>query len=501
MKLGRFLLDAGLITNDRLQESLTIARDSKQPVGRVMVGLKFVKEQDLESALLAQSLVAQGSMNEVQAAQVLRQASQTNTRLEKLINDLDTERGQTISELGTLLVGAEYVSAQIYDQALANSESSGITPGRTLLLSQIISSKDLQNSLYAQLFLCENRITEAQALQGLKSCRQNRIDIADALEAMNLAVANNSEVLLADLLVSSNIVSAGDLLAWFERGVAENKKPSHKYVEGGLINESIADSGLRLQNFLARGVVSIEEARKILQVCNSEQKTLEQVATASNVFADSPIARRAVQLLLTSGCVAEETLDMATQQQAKYQMGASKSLLACGQITPNLLQAAIECAEYLDRGEINNNDASLALRESQRSKSPFSIALAALGAAPVIAPPVKTNTVESASEKPSRLKFLAEEVRGWFNYPNFGKLFSFVIVLVLGYIAVNTWIEIKYREIAYTILLAVFTGIFLFYAIFWNALAKREKVEQKERLDDADLTRQRLSKRKDQTRD
>jgi cbb3-type cytochrome oxidase subunit 3 len=72
---------------------------------------------------------------------------------------------------------------------------------------------------------------------------------------------------------------------------------------------------------------------------------------------------------------------------------------------------------------------------------------------------------------------------------------------VLGYIAVNTWIEIKYREIAYTILLAVFTGIFLFYAIFWNALAKREKVEQKERLDDADLTRQRLSKRKDQTRD
>ena len=74
LKIGRILLDAGLISAESLKEALVIAHELDQPIGKVLITTEQITEKNLQSALLAQSMIAEGVAEERLAieSQVLR---------------------------------------------------------------------------------------------------------------------------------------------------------------------------------------------------------------------------------------------------------------------------------------------------------------------------------------------------------------------------------------------------------------------------------------------
>ena len=72
VKIGGIIVSSGLISQDCLQEALTISQELGQPIGKVLTSTQQVNEKDLQSALLAQSMMSEGLVDENVALEALK---------------------------------------------------------------------------------------------------------------------------------------------------------------------------------------------------------------------------------------------------------------------------------------------------------------------------------------------------------------------------------------------------------------------------------------------
>ncbi|MBX9685544.1 MAG: hypothetical protein K2X27_02510 [Candidatus Obscuribacterales bacterium] len=56
-KLGELLLGAGLLPQESLNEGIAYAQEHSMPLGRVLITLKLLRQEDLESVLHSQALM------------------------------------------------------------------------------------------------------------------------------------------------------------------------------------------------------------------------------------------------------------------------------------------------------------------------------------------------------------------------------------------------------------------------------------------------------------
>src|SRR5690349_21573355 len=64
MRLGQLLIESQLVTGEALHEALTISAHTGQKMGKVLSSLQYISDKNMQSALLAQSLVGEGILDE-----------------------------------------------------------------------------------------------------------------------------------------------------------------------------------------------------------------------------------------------------------------------------------------------------------------------------------------------------------------------------------------------------------------------------------------------------
>jgi tetratricopeptide (TPR) repeat protein len=90
-KSGELLTEAGLVDPARLQEGLAVAQDRELPIGRALISLNYLTDQDLEAVLQAQLLLREGIIPGYLAVRALRLASQQRITLERALREIGLE--------------------------------------------------------------------------------------------------------------------------------------------------------------------------------------------------------------------------------------------------------------------------------------------------------------------------------------------------------------------------------------------------------------------------
>ncbi len=384
-RLGELLLAAELLTKEQLDDALEIAKESRQLIGRTLVFLDFVQERDIESALLAQTLIDKGTLTHPSAINALRLAAGKSVSIAQVVKEMQTRGESAITPddaLGILLLSAGYITSDSYMTARQKCSELGHLLGRTLLLLQTITVDTLNNALSILVLVRRGSLSLEDGIRVLQEVRNKRIDLDSAFINLRMPIdQKQKELKFGELLIHSRIILMPESLAAVERGLTEKQLVGEVLVASGLITRDILTAAVSLQKLVLNGVVTKDEAAEALQRVKLDGLALKQVANSMRLFKDRTDAGRALSFLQKAGCLTSSDLAHARNAQLEFVMDPGKAVLAMGLISRQLFSAAEACAEYVEHKKLSGEQAILALRYCERHRCNAVSALASMGVA------------------------------------------------------------------------------------------------------------------------
>ncbi len=371
MRLGQLLIESQLVTGEALHEALTISAHTGQKMGKVLSSLQYISDKNMQSALLAQSLVGEGILDERTAVAALKKAVEAGLSLAEVLDASPTEKAavERVLELEQLVVRANLVSQQAFEIALDKARSEGVPFGRALILTNGIAFGLLSSALEAVSQVRSGALDAADAVKALKEVKKNQYSLDDALHGLKISPKSTvNRIKLGDLLTSGKVISERDNLVAVERSLIERRMLGEILVASGLVPSGILNDSLAVQDMVFKGVVSIEAAARAVRMMKDERISLQQAAAALKLFADDPVAEEAIALLIKANLVNSDLYSRAVRMQMQHRMGPLKALVASQLLSPMTHKAAISAHKMLADGDLTEAEAVVCLQTVDRKR-------------------------------------------------------------------------------------------------------------------------------------
>jgi hypothetical protein len=188
VKLGELLVLTGLVNEGDLMNALELGLMRELPVGQVLVESGYINKDILEAALRFQEMVANGTLNALQASEALRQVASKGCNIAQAVAELGlfkAEPSETI-RLGEILKAAGVITDEDIRRAVELSSRNSALIGKMLLVTGMIDEATLHASLRCQFLLREGFLNMEQAIIALSHCQRSRISFDDALQELGL---------------------------------------------------------------------------------------------------------------------------------------------------------------------------------------------------------------------------------------------------------------------------------------------------------------------------
>lgn len=397
-KIGKLLLDANMITHQSLQTALSIGAEMRQPIGRTLTTLNVLSEQEVRSALMAQAMIANGSLTEAQAVLVLAEAARRRVPLnEYLTQRLVDPTHTTDSLIGELLVGSFLLTQETYDRASHESATSGVPMGRTLMVMNAITLTGLNSVLEAVVLIRKGEICREEGIRALRVVRHHQVSFAEALSSLRIRPNVERSIRIGEVLVLGGFTGQREVLSAVEAGLKQEQMVGHILIESGYVTRHILDAALKVQEWCNRGVIKRATIREIFRKFENERKTLVQIAAELQLFEDVDAdSMTALALMFESRIVTFEQTDGAQKYQSNlgFAMAPVQALLASGVISYRFYQCVLDCVVMLKSGEITLENASKVLQFCERNCNSFIEGLSELGVMPVSISDKQTDVME-----------------------------------------------------------------------------------------------------------
>lgn len=371
MRLGQLLIESQLVTGEALHEALTISAHTGQKMGKVLSSLQYITDKNMQSALLAQSLVGEGILDERTAIAALKKAVEAGQSLAEVLDASPAEKAavERVLELEQLVVRANLVSQHAFEIALDKSRSEGVPFGRALILTNGIAFGLLSSALEAVSQVRSGALDAADAVKALKEVKKNQYSLEDALHGLKISPKSTvNRIKLGDLLTSGKVISERDNLVAVERALIERRMLGEILVASGLVPSGILNETLAVQDMVFKGVVSVDAAAKAVRMMKDQRVTLQQAAAALKLFADDPDAEEAIALLIKANLVNSDLYSRAVRMQMQHRMGPLKALVASQLLSPMTHKAAISAHKMLLDGDISEAEAVVCLQTVDRKR-------------------------------------------------------------------------------------------------------------------------------------
>lgn len=383
VRIGRILLAADLISQDCLQEALTIAQELQQPIGKVLTSTQQVTDLDLQSALLAQSMLAEGLVEEHTAMETLKMANREGLAFGQaleLINSV-SHKSPVASDLEELLVSSGMVQQPVIDEAKRQSLENGLSLGSSLMATRAIVFAHLDYAFECITLIGQGRITKQIAVRALADVKRDNLELGQALQRQRVSPkSTQSQLKLGDLLTAGSVITEKDNLNAIEQALSEKRLIGDILVRSGLISSELLKDALDLQSLVLKGVVTRDEAAFVLRQTVSEKKALTHVLRDRKSLQDDPsTAGSALDLLIQAKLVDVPAIPQAMAAQGRFEMDALKALVASNVVASNVCRAAIENAKRVAIGELTQQEAVAVLHHCDRTRCEVEQAARELG--------------------------------------------------------------------------------------------------------------------------
>jgi hypothetical protein len=289
-KLGELLLEAELVSREALDQALQQSTASGLPLGRILILTGAIAEPLLSSALNAQVLVRDHKITREQALQGLRAARDRQISLEQSL----AETGLQLPIHNTIRLGELLVKAGIMpDTNLMDYVEMGLVQeqplGQILLAQNVINENILNNALELQKMVAAGSLIGEQAALVLNMVASGGATIEEVLKAQQPQPEPVVETVpLYQFLQLAGRITPQQIEEAVRTGTRDAQIMGLMLHKVGAIAEFEMGVALALNDFMAKNIVSVEQAIVALNYCITNQISLEDAFAQMGWFLNQP---------------------------------------------------------------------------------------------------------------------------------------------------------------------------------------------------------------------
>jgi tetratricopeptide (TPR) repeat protein len=358
-KIGELLVSAGLVPPDRLDEGLDYARKNSLPLGRVLITLKLVSEEDLESVLHSQALMKMDRLPARIAVKAIALASSSHISIDRALKKLGW--------FSDKYVEGEAISIAVAREQLANAESSfGLDHPETAACCVKLAELLSDNRKYLDAELLYNR-----AAKIVEECFGQQ-----SLEMAHLLSQIGAHYFAQDLFSEAEkfywqayeitVTLLGDqhlTVAECLEDLAELYDVQAEYLQAERLY--LSSIGIKEKLLEADDPELLSSLRKLVLICRQSEYEPESKTTG--------------QLLVDAGMVEQAKVEEGLAIAKKYNVPLGRALITLKQLTQEDLQRAMHAQLLMKDGGIPGYVVVRALKAACRMNSNVADALKKLG--------------------------------------------------------------------------------------------------------------------------
>jgi hypothetical protein len=170
-RLGELLTEAKILRKEELAEAITIATETGQMIGKVLVMSGFLSRHNLQVAIDAQSMIRDRLLEYDEAIEAMKAAVNKQVTLQESLTATGwTPKAEHESaKLGEILLGGGLITEQQLTAGLNLASESGQPLGSCLTALRSINARLLLLALDLQAAIRDGQKTKAEAIAQLRS--------------------------------------------------------------------------------------------------------------------------------------------------------------------------------------------------------------------------------------------------------------------------------------------------------------------------------------------
>jgi len=361
IRIGELLVQAGMLTQAQLQEATRHAGAKRLQIGQILVMYGYLTAKDLQSALAAQSMVRDRSLDLNQALRSLKIAYKTASRFEDVVSNQSFAGSLKLptGKLGELLLDAGVINSDQFFKAMDKSMTTGVPLGRTLVFEKLISDELLSAALDAQVRLRDQMLTREESIQSVQIAAG--IPLSEgSRSASQPAVTPVGR--LGELLVMANVLTATTVLDSLEWALVNQQPIGQVFLSQGLVNQELLDTALVLQRMVRETSVTVLQAAEAIKAVHQGGADAQQVIDdlKAQTVASKPTIDY-MKLLTLARVVTHDDIGTAIEAGLNKPEVLGKLLVMTGFMSEPSMEATLRCLAMLSSGELNQDDAVVSL--------------------------------------------------------------------------------------------------------------------------------------------
>lgn len=375
-RIGELLVAANIIRQEVLLEALKVSKTSQTPLGRVLMSIGELSEYDVEVALYVQSLIRQNTISAEFGVKAINVCIKGRIPLDDAFKRLGwtppettDEQKASAGELGELLVQSGLLDRSMLEQAQWQGQENNLPLGRCLVLNRMITSVLLQSALTAQVLIRDGKITEEQAIAGLKKAVAKHQSLEQSLvDTGAFRTSGKDTIKLGDLVTQAGLVTEGDKISAIEIGLSEHQKIGEVFVQTGMISPEVVDESLRLQEMVTTGALSGLQAADILRQAHSRHVSIDTIIEERSSRQDD-IAKvnTVMEILLQSGALSGDNFNRAQSLARQLNVSMAEIIVTKEMIDKRLINAALQAQSFVAEGILKPVQCAAAVKMCQQT--------------------------------------------------------------------------------------------------------------------------------------
>ena len=362
-RLGELLLGAGIISPDVLTHSLSIARRSAMPIGRVLIMSGHVSDLDINCAVETQNSIREGVIDEKLALLRFSHVHQVSIDESYRLNGIARDLGP-LSRLGKLVLAASVVDECGLKCALKHASSTSFPLGRSLVSLNLISEEIYIDCMNLQILVRDGEVSFLEAVKVLMYVHQEGIALDTALARVGFnKVRDNEYPRIGELLVEAGIINYQDSLVVTELGAECDVAFGKLLIEYNLATLVDIEAALQLQKMFSTPMFTRRRAIRLLKMSHAMQEPLE------NLLAELDILEQVVKLLRDAKLLDEGSIRTVVARIVEFEQTVAEALVTSGVVTPIQSKAALDCLKKIQANQINYEEALVILINKRRELS------------------------------------------------------------------------------------------------------------------------------------
>ena len=355
LRLGEILVDAGVVKGELVNQSLAIAKNTKTPIGRVLVSHGHLSDLVIKNAIEVQQGVRDGRYTKEYASKLIRTAHGNNVNVEQADAIIAWERAYktSFSDLGKFLMAAGIISEDYLWTAHSESKQVGAPIGAWLAEKESLSTKLMGDALKIMVLVREQRISRPEAILLLQLINAEEIALDDAARKMGLdAILEEKRVRLAELMVDANVMNSATALEAIELSMERKQLLGEILVEEGLINANLLDAAVHLQEMVNLGILVRAHAAELLATVQKLDAPLD------DVLYELERSNKIARFIINAGLVSEKDRARLFDNEQFMEIKIGEVLLSSKVVNDKIIGYASYFQTQIERKAIDADEAT-----------------------------------------------------------------------------------------------------------------------------------------------